>query len=910
MEQDRVIIDENINNTFSALSENPSSFRIKDYAHNLPQDYTNDLVFAIFEGAMTVSSKMTAKLILRQYRDESAGKTIDNKEFNELYNASKKANPNSKNEFLPVLFAYTQLVGGQKGLTNEENSRLIAQIINVIENDKKDKFPDKLYKDDEYTSSVGLEIPKISNSFLSEIESFYNNIFANETSSKVFDKIAIDSTLNQYIDDIYSLSSTEDKVNEIAFYKRSASQFGIEKVETEKINLIKDEKNADIQTIKSAILYGYKQPIYKNNNYNFSYITESMNLLKDNCDAVIDEFNKANEEKLVLPTLEGGDTEEYRNASKMFVSSYVASLFVQKQHNNGTLVDPYRIVDPNMKLSLLRANEYLYSTGLKSDEMIEEIVEEDVKNLIKISVNLANFLENSKEFELPKEVDTKVIQSKEVEPKSAQDVFAVSSKEVVKYMLHHLGLQNKVYIDEILRIKKIEENRNRGLHYKRDDAAYNEYVRKYTSLKPSDVKPAELINIIDSEADKLFLALTILQKRINVVKIASVIENYNSPNTPTVVKEYDVKFLNNFIEKELIKNRCNSAKVITTVKNIFNEALILVPAVKQQMTASIKDEYSKLKTDQAYKKTTEFSNAIAPVLRLNKEKCNTTYRLSQKILAKRSLKLNQKYAIPAYVKDILEEVAADLDAKDFKDEAKKLQVVAEKFDLDNNESYIQNGVMSNGYKTLVKKELRDVHKAVRESNKTSKDDANIENLVDNVPKLINKIPTSKDLAKKNFIDFICELNPDMEEEIKTAYASELRFVVKDGVKDPFEIKDKFKNLVAEENLKTFEELWKGLPKITEKTRNKLIVKSRLANLIKELDSDKRIEYMNYFKVIFPSKNEVITATTKKDEQELRKYKAFARQKLVELFDNENADEKDINKDSVSVADIINETENQ
>ena len=900
--QDKIVIDENLNNTFSALNENPTSFRIKDYAHNLPQDYTNDLVFAIFEGAMTVSAKLTvSKLVLRQYRDETAGTEIDNNVFNELYAASKKANPECKNEFLPVLFAYTQLVGGKENLTSEENSRLLAQIINTIDADKDNKFPDKLYKDEEYASSVGLDMPKVSDSFLNELKSFYGNIFANEETSKVFDKVAIDSTLNQYIDDIYSLSQTEDKETDIVWYKRSDSQFGIEKIETENVKLIKEEKKANIEAEKSAILNGiYKEPIYKDDKYNFSYITEGMNLLKDNCDSLIEEYNKTNDEKIVLPTLEGGNNEDYNKACKLFITSYVASLFIQKQHQEGTLNDPYRIVDPNMKLNLLRANEYLYTTGLESDEMIEEIIEEDVKNLINISVNLANFLENAKEFEMPNDLSLQ----------ENADAFTVSSKEVVKYILNSIGLQDKVYIDEILRIKKIEENRKRGLNSKRDELAYNEYVRKYTSKKPAEVQPQELIDIIDKEADKLYFALNILKKRINVVKIASVIENYNSPNTPNVVKEYDVRYLNKFIEKELIKNRCNNAKVISIVKNILNEALILVPAVKQQMTDDLNNDYAKLKTTQAYKKTTAFSNTIAPVLRLNKEKCNTTYRLSQKILAKRSLKLNQKYAIPGYVKDILDETADNLETKAFKDEAQKLHEIAEKFDLENKECYIQNGIMTSQTKNEVRKDLRDVHKSVRESKGDAKFEVNVESLVDNVPKLIKKIPTTKDMAKKNFIDFICELNPTMEEEIRTDYAAQLRFVVKDGVKDPFEIKEQFEKLVPEENLETFEELWKALPRVTEKTRNKLIVKSKIADLIKELDSDTRIQYMNYFKVLFPAKNQEITASTQAEKEDLEKYKDFAREKLLDLFTNENKEENNSEEDLSEFTNIINDQENQ
>lgn len=164
-DQDKIIIDENIDDTYITLVEQPERFRIKDFVQHLPNDYGNDFIFAMLEASISYDAKMVLPFALNECaNNKEAGSEITNEEFNKLYGEAKALNPECKNEYIPLFFAYTQLIGSEKGLTKEENKLLLSQILNKIEDDK-DSFPNKLYKANEEKDCIFANPPKPSKSF-------------------------------------------------------------------------------------------------------------------------------------------------------------------------------------------------------------------------------------------------------------------------------------------------------------------------------------------------------------------------------------------------------------------------------------------------------------------------------------------------------------------------------------------------------------------------------------------------------------------------------------------------------------------------------------------------------------------------------------------------------------------------
>ena len=275
---DKIIIDENIEDTFKTLVDNPSKLRTKDYIMNLPIDYANDFAFTLFLGAVSYNAKRTIKYTLAQFRNEALGTDFKNEAFAKLYRDAKRANPDCKNEFLPLFFAYVQLVGSETGLTEDENKELLGVFLNKIEKET-EAFPDKLYSESEGETMFNGENVKPSETFLQEIKEFYQNLTKKSSS---FDKKVINSTLNQYLDDYYTITSFKENTD-IEWFNRTDKVFDIEKLDLAKqdVNVRNKDGKVTLQSVLDAVNSQIKDfPIVdKDEKYDFSHIDSSIDVI-------------------------------------------------------------------------------------------------------------------------------------------------------------------------------------------------------------------------------------------------------------------------------------------------------------------------------------------------------------------------------------------------------------------------------------------------------------------------------------------------------------------------------------------------------------------------------------------------------------------------------------------------------
>lgn len=876
------IIDENINNTLKAVNEDPTSFRIKDYVHNLPLDYTNDLIYAIYASSMKRDANLMTRLTLSNFQDPEAGDEITNEKFNKLYAASKEANPDCKNGYLPLLFSYIQLVGGEEKITEEENDTLISQIVNKIEKNENNEFPKHLYTDEEFETYINSDMPKQAPSFLKDTEEFYKNILENENSKRLFSKVDIDSTLNQYLDDFYALSQTDDKVNEIVFYKRKENQFEIESYETKDVTdeVFGDNALSDVKSIRTAIKEGlYNHPVYENGNYDFSYLKNSIELIASKCDKLIEEYNQTKDADLAFPTLEGGDNEEYNKAEKMFVASYIAALYMKKNNKGKALEDPERIIEPNLKINLLKANEYLYQVGLESDEMIEELVAEDVEKLIEIAEAIAKTVENS--------IDLSFDDNYAKENDKTQ-----YTKDILRNLFRNLDNKYRVYLDQIDRMERYDASKRK---MKESTLRFNALLKEYNL--PANTTARDLINVIDAEAKEYITALNILKNSMR--KIVSTILTVNNPNLGDFLKDEDVKSMRTAIDKKLKRNNIKNARVLSIVEQILDEALTFVPDAKTKVNKKLDALTALLKTSNTYilcpSKVAQ--ETFAEELSLGNEKYKTSSKIFNKVLAVSRLTEKIKLEIGNNIYNSLSRISDDLNKNKFNDEADTLDEIAEKFDKNNSNCILKDGIIEKNDKTDVKKELRSVVKAIANDKNVNKQNLEeLNELMDIVPKLIDKLYIEQDpkVYRMRVVDFILDNAPDYrkKEELKLEIEKDIKNLPRhelvnetEGYKDN-KVWVKYRILMPEDKKDEFDTLWAKIPRLSDKEYEDALFREKFRNLIKDFNPDKKLEYQKYFNIAYGKNQPKINTESEKDAAnwvEFEKNRKFAIQKIAELM---------------------------
>lgn len=878
------IIDENINSTLKAINEDPSSFRIKDYVHNLPLDYTNDLIYAIYASSMKRDANLMIRMDLSNFQNPEAEDEITNEKFNKLYAASKEANPDCKNGYLPLLFSYIQLVGGEEKITEEDNNVLISQIVNKIEKNENDEFPKHLYTEDEFEGYINLDIPKHAPSFLKEIEDFYKNILANENTKNLFNKVDINSTLNQYLDDFYALSQTDDKVNEIVFYKRKENQFEIETFDTKDVTdeVFGNNALSDVKGIRTAIKEGlYNHPVYQNGEYDFSYLKSSIELIASKCDKLIEEYNTAKDADLAIPTLEGGNNEEYNKAEKMWIASYIAALYMKKNNRGTALTDPERIIEPNLKINLLKANEYLYQVGLESDEMIEELVAEDVEKLIEIAESIAKTIESS--------IDLSFEDNYAKENDKTQ-----YTKDIVRNLFRNLDNKYRVYVDQINRMERYDATSRK---MKESTLRFNALLKEYNLPVGTSVR--ELINVIDAEAKEFSTTLNILKNSMR--KICSTILTKNNPNLGAYLKGEDEKSMRTAIDKKLKRNNIKNPRILAMVSEILDEALTFVPEAKDKVNNKLDALAALLKTSKTYilcpAKVAQ--ETFAEELTLANEKYKTSAKIFNKVLAVSRLTEKIKLEIGNNVYNSLTRISADLKKNKFDDEADVLNEIAEKFDKNSKNCILKGGVIEKNDKTEVKKEIRGVVKAIsNDKNVNKKDLEELTELMDIVPKLIDKLYVEQDpkIYKKRFVDFMLENAPEYrkKEEFKAEIEKDIKILLKHELTaEGNAYKDnamwvKYSIFIPKDKKEEFEALWERLPRMSEKEAEAALFYERFRELIKDFNPDKKLEYQKYFNIAYGKNQPKIKTDDESDHAnwfEFEKNREYAIKKISELMDS-------------------------
>lgn len=888
----KIVIDENIQNTFSALNADPNNLRVKNYARNLPSDYADDFIYALFEASLTYNAKKTlTKLVLRDCRDESAGTNIENERFNRLYNAAVEANPECKNGYLPILFSYIQMIADEEGLTEDENKTLISKFLNTFENDKTGTYPDKLYQQDEYDSSIGKETPCPAKSFLTTLKNFYANLLTNSASAKLFDRQKIDTILNQYIDDIYSLTY-EDNKKSISFFERSDDILTIEKCDKNNgKGVVLDDSSKDHKKLYERILNGLVSiSIYSNGKYDFSYFSSAANLLSQNIDSFLGVFNSESKEKLDLPTLNlpEQEQEEFNNACKNFVAAYMTALISQKYNLENENNDPEKLLDPNLKINLMKSDEEIFNIATNNG-MKEEKISQIVRNLIGISKKLVNFLENENvsKTETQKEVEKNKTQNN-VEVIEMQNVENnISSAEILKYTFKYLKRQEKVYLDVIRKLEKIKGNRENNRNYTKDENMFMEFAALYAPEKnPKILTIDELVDIVDKKADKFAIAINAINSRPVFSKLSACVELYNTPAVPEPVKRQEVKYMETLIRDTLAKNRCFDKEIVDSFVKIFKESLDNIPLIRSEMTSNLLEKnIQQLKSTQVYKKALAFSTVIGPTLYLDKENNKTIYSFVESIMPKKSLRLEQKYIACNYAKDAIRDMALLLKSTQppQTQNIERLEKLADRFNENRSDSIIKNGVMSKETKTKVVGELKNIYSNLPRAVKQDKQFAKLVNLVDLIPSLIKKIPTSKMAAAENLVNFICEFaGKGQKQELLEELNKDLKLLVTDDSNNA-KIKEKYFSMLPADQRDVFEQLWANLPRVGASTKDKNIFDRDFKKILMTLSKDERTKYLTYYKQLFAKKARTFKAENQEEKEQIENYLKFAKEELKTLI---------------------------
>ena len=885
-DQNKIIIDENLQNTFETLNNNPSLFRIKDYARNLPIDYAEDFAYAFFEACLTFDAKYTlTDLVLGICSDEKAGTTIENDRFNSLLTLAKEANPKSKNGYLPIFFAYIQLIAEEPGLTEEENRVLISKIINIIKQDKSGLFPEKLYKKEEFDNSIGLSTPIPAQSFLAELKEFYENLITDPIAESAFDQHLIDSTLNQYIDDIYSLTYTEEDKN-LSWFERTDKILTIQRNDSEdkRAEIIGISSKNDVKDLYDSILQGMiKYPLYNDGKYDFSYFSSAANLIYENIDVFMTAYNFAEKkESIDFPIMDLSHEKqiEFLEASRVFVASYMTALISEKYNLENTENDPDRLLDPNLKINLLKSNDKIFEIANSSGKTDEETATV-IRELISISTKLVGFLENENTIELNPQFDIRTIQTKNEE--NEKTPISIQYKDIAAHLLNLLQKQDRVYADVIKNLYKIKGHIESGKHYKKDENMFKEYANLYAPNHNFEIDNIqELIDVIDRKADKFKLSLISLKERNALDKLVNYIVVYNSKNIPEPVKKQELKDMDAFVEKLLTQNRCGDKENVNRVLSILHEALTNTPQIRQVAEKLILDyNFSKLKTNQGYKKALSFSSVIENTLYIDKTNNQTTYRLVEDILSKKLLNTQEKFIIKDYIKDAIIDLGEMIGDKE-------LVEIGKRFDETNPDSYIVDGFISNQNKNKVIRELRTIYNKLPQNVKQYKPYARLVNLVTTISDSIRKLPTAKINYVKSFEDFILDFVEDDEKDLlKAEISKDIKKIVGDNENDPYKLKEKYKKYIPTEEQKTFEDLWEKLPKTSAKTRDKNIFKAALIKIMKGYDKEEKIKYLTYFKHLFTEVASNFVAQDEKEKEEIEKYLESIKQELANLIEKES-----------------------
>lgn len=861
-EQDKVIIDENLDSTFATLNGAPNIFRVKDYATNLPADYADDFAYALFEACLTRDAKFTlTKLVLGNCEDKNAGTNIENERFNELYKAAKEANPNCRNGYIPMFFAYIQLVAEDPGITNEENDKLVAKFLNIINENKGGLFPSKLYRQDEYDNSIGLENPVPAQSFLAQLKDFYTNLMTNPISTNLFDAQIINSTLNQYIDDIYSLTYN-DEDNSMAWFERTDRILEIVKSDAEdkRDELVSNSHITDTKKLYKDIIKGLVgYPLYKDGKYDFSYFSTAANLLAENLNVFLFAYNNVNKDnQLQLPetALTSANNKECLESYQTFIASYMTALISKNYDLENEENDPERLLDPNLKVNLLKANENIFELSASEGRPVEETTVK-VRQLINIATELVNFAENEQSL-----ATNMATERNTVNPVANN---TISSNEVIKYLLKYLAREEKVFAEVIKNLYTIEDHMDNNRVYKKDKARFAEYKNKYA---PNEVifesTIRTLIDIVDRKADKFVISVNALKNRSVIQKIASTFVIYNTPNVPDVIKKKEVIELDQYITKVLNANRCGQKDNVDKFISIFHEMLEKMPTIKQDMDHAITAQtFTCLKTQEPCKKAMAFSSVIAKTLYLDQANNSTTYRFVESIFPTKSLRLEQKFVAKDYAIDAINDVIANLKGNTLvkQEIIDELTALADRLDENKPGSYIVNGFISKEDKREAIRTVKNIFKQIPNKVLTSKENSMAVNLNDLIPGLIKKIPTPNAVVVKN-------------EETVAAMA-------------------------------------------TKKPDEKKMFESNLRKIIADLDKDERTKYLTYFKRLFAPAARNFQANDDNEKAQIEKYLVEIKhelEKLIKLNKNNpalvlTADEMQEILDKYAVTEINIDNEN-
>lgn len=900
-DQNKVIIDENLQNTFGVLNDDPSLFRVKDYAGNLPDDYADDFAYALFESCLTVNAKYTlTHLVLKECRNEEAGTEIENKRFNELYQAAKDANPSCRNGYLPMFFAYIQLVAEEPGITEAENKVIVSKLLNIIEQDKNRSFPEKLYRQDEYANSIGLEMPIPSQSFLNGLKEFYENLMSNPVSNTMFDRHAIDSTLNQYIDDIYSLTYTDEEKS-LSWFERTDKILTIEQKDS--MDRTKEilENTADVKfaDLYKKIVRGFVEyPLYKDGQYDFSYFSTSANLLANNLTSLIMVYNASSKDQIKLPEMDlpYDKKQECLESYNTFIASYITALISEKYKLENPANDPDRLLDPNLKVNLLKANENIFATALSEGKSEQEIAA-NVKKLIAIAKKLMKFAENEQFVE-----EENVFEEPQAQQEQQPVNYDISSNEVFKHMLTYLKRQQKVYIETIKKLQVIKGHLENNYHYKKDQTMLKGYAALYApNMDSRDIDIDKLIDVIDRKSDKLYVAISTLKSRTVINNFASYLEVYNTPNTPEVIRSQELQHMDAYIRKVLKNKNCDEDTIQTCI-GFIHDTMKAMPEIKQTMSDKLADKkFTLLKANEPLKKAIAFSSVIADVMYFHREFSHSTYRFIENLMPKKSLRLDQKYIVKDYVRDAILNLSANLNRDRYvrKDVIADLCDLAERFDETTADSFIKNGLMSKESKAEAIKKLHTIYEQLPNGVKEDKNHASCINLVDLIPDLIKKIPTTKEAATTNFIEFVCEfVEESQKDQVAAELAVDLKKAVKDEEIDPYDLKNKYLKYVPDEQKSVYEDLWKTLPRVTPRTRDKAIFESAVRQLTAGLTKDQRTKYLAYLSKLFSRGVNRFVARNQEEKEMIDKLLLNFKESFVELLENARGQNADLDIDEL------------
>ena len=849
--EEKIVIDESIKDTLELLRADPSLFTTKDYFHALPMDYSNDPIYAILQSAVMFDVKLTLSLMFSSFVDKDAKNEFSNEKFKTLYYAALKANMKADKvdenikkyaPYLAFVYAYAQIVKTKEGLSEEENNILISQFLKKIETDN--SFINKFYTDEERTEVLEQHRPSFS--FVAAFNKFGENIYADKDCYKLFNRVETESVLNQYLDDMYSLFFTNDNKDDYSFFRRF-------NVKDDSAEFLKEYQYQDVAdeilmkhngNLRAAIMDAvFTHPIYHKNGYNFSYMKAAMNMISDNFDELVELFNTKNKTPFVLGNKEikAKNKAEIEETAKRFISTYIVALFADKQKKGDKTNDPFGILEPNIKVNFLKTNEKIFekATSFLSKDEINEFV----LGLEQNAVELANLIEQTENFKLPN----------------------ISTRTVVRLILKHLEKQEQVFLKDINELERVKDHKDNGRKFKSDEVVLLDCFKKYTDGKAVDVD--SLIKIVTEQQRNYFVVARhgFLKPKV-YGQIGRLIARYARKGTPEFIKNDCACKIDGLVEVVLDTLKCNDQPTRKLFKNIFSESLHLAPILEEKMFESL------LKSMQITKMVPivrTFKEYLTPTLMMSPKENPVTKRIVEEITTEESLPLTRKFFVKDIIQDDLFTLSKQLKIYGNYKEAKELEQII--YNLDK--------VMSTEDKKAVKNELKSIYNKL---SKEAKENADIpsQDLVRHVPALLKKVPTTKQLAKQNLIEFICYLNPD-DISLEETLQAKLRYVTEND-------KASFKALVSEEFYGDFERLWKEIPKSSQKVKEKNVFLSTLRNIIKNMPMKLKEEYMDYFDALFPTPKTAIKTENKQDEKELEKYKKYAKQKLIELV-NHNQD---------------------